>query len=240
MRSVRRSTTARRDSASHVTRQPGRPRRRRAQSERRHGGSARNSRRFTARIRPERRAESRYGGSHEPSGACSRAGYVDRAYGTWSGCARRSPARPTTSRARSPQARWTPGPHEAPHVRGRGARPLLRAPRLRDDRSALRRSTLRARRRPSEQLVVNWQAPAARPFYTATPQDPHGLTLRRRFRTEGRRLLDIADETLDGRCRRRRGRRLPAGRARAQPRRAHARHRRDDPGRPVPADHARP
>jgi DNA helicase IV len=48
------------------------------------------------------------------------------------------------------------------------------------------------------QLVVNWQAPAARPFYTATPQDPHGVTLRRRFRTDGRRLLDIADETLDG------------------------------------------
>jgi DNA helicase IV len=48
------------------------------------------------------------------------------------------------------------------------------------------------------QLVVNWQAPAARAFYTATPQDPHGLTLRRRFRSEGRRLIDIADETLDG------------------------------------------
>jgi DNA helicase IV len=48
------------------------------------------------------------------------------------------------------------------------------------------------------QLVVNWQAPAARPFYTATPQDPHGLTLRRRFRSQGRRLIDIADETLDG------------------------------------------
>ncbi len=48
------------------------------------------------------------------------------------------------------------------------------------------------------QLVVNWQAPAARPFYTATPQDPHGLTLRRRFRSEGRRLVDIADEALDG------------------------------------------
>jgi DNA helicase IV len=47
-------------------------------------------------------------------------------------------------------------------------------------------------------LVVNWQAPAARPFYTATPQDPHGVTLRRRFRTEGRRLLDISDEALDG------------------------------------------
>ncbi|HEX7526639.1 MAG TPA: hypothetical protein VF327_10040, partial [Gaiellaceae bacterium] len=49
-----------------------------------------------------------------------------------------------------------------------------------------------------QQLVINWQAPAARPFYTATPQDPHGVTLRRRFRTDGRRLLDIADEALDG------------------------------------------
>src|SRR5688572_27608377 len=49
-----------------------------------------------------------------------------------------------------------------------------------------------------EQVVVNWQAPAARPFYTATPQDPHGVTLRRRFRAQGRKLLDIADETLDG------------------------------------------
>jgi len=48
------------------------------------------------------------------------------------------------------------------------------------------------------QLVINWQAPAARPFYTATPQDPHGVTLRRRFRADGRRLLDIADEALDG------------------------------------------
>src|SRR5438045_8254847 len=49
-----------------------------------------------------------------------------------------------------------------------------------------------------QQLVVNWQAPAARPFYTATPHDPHGVTLRRRFRTQGRQLLDIADEALDG------------------------------------------
>jgi DNA helicase IV len=48
------------------------------------------------------------------------------------------------------------------------------------------------------QLVVNWQAPAARAFYTATPYDPHGVTLRRRFSTQGRRLLEIADESLDG------------------------------------------
>jgi DNA helicase IV len=49
-----------------------------------------------------------------------------------------------------------------------------------------------------EQIVVNWQAPAARPFYTATPQDPQRVTLRRRFRAQGRKLLDIADESLDG------------------------------------------
>jgi DNA helicase IV len=47
-------------------------------------------------------------------------------------------------------------------------------------------------------LVVNWQAPAARPFYTATPAAPHGVTLRRRFRTQGRKLLGISDEALDG------------------------------------------
>ncbi len=49
-----------------------------------------------------------------------------------------------------------------------------------------------------ESLVVNWQAPAARPFYTATPQAPHGVQQRRRFRADGRKLLDISDESLDG------------------------------------------
>jgi DNA helicase IV len=47
-------------------------------------------------------------------------------------------------------------------------------------------------------LVVNWQAPAARPFYTATPAAPHGVTLRRRFRTQGRTVTGISDEALDG------------------------------------------
>jgi DNA helicase IV len=47
-------------------------------------------------------------------------------------------------------------------------------------------------------LVVNWQAPAARPFYTATPDETHGVTLRRRFRTRGRSLLDLSDEALNG------------------------------------------
>jgi hypothetical protein len=47
-------------------------------------------------------------------------------------------------------------------------------------------------------IVVNWQAPAARPFYTATVAEPQGLTRRRRFRTQGRTLLDLYDEPLDG------------------------------------------
>jgi DNA helicase IV len=49
-----------------------------------------------------------------------------------------------------------------------------------------------------EVLVVNWQAPAARPFYTATPHDPQRVTQRRRYRTDGRRIVDISDESLDG------------------------------------------
>jgi DNA helicase IV len=49
-----------------------------------------------------------------------------------------------------------------------------------------------------EMLVVNWQAPAARPFYTATPSDPQRVTQRRRFRSEQRRIVDISDESLDG------------------------------------------
>jgi DNA helicase IV len=45
-----------------------------------------------------------------------------------------------------------------------------------------------------EFVVVNWAAPAARPFYEATPTEPAGLALRRRLRTERDRLLGIADE----------------------------------------------
>jgi DNA helicase IV len=47
-------------------------------------------------------------------------------------------------------------------------------------------------------LVINWQAPAARPFYTATPAEPHRVTQRRRYRTDKRRIVDISDESLDG------------------------------------------
>ena len=91
------------------------------------------------------------------------------------------------------------GRQAAADVRGRRARALLRPPRLRGrSRAPLYVGRRWVHDEERRQLVVNWQAPAARPFYTATPHDPHGVTLRRRFRTDGRRLLDIADESLDG------------------------------------------
>ena len=45
-------------------------------------------------------------------------------------------------------------------------------------------------------LVVDWRAPVARPFYTATPLEPEGLTRRRRFVTEGRHLIDVINDDL--------------------------------------------
>ncbi|GGB39625.1 DNA helicase [Flexivirga endophytica] len=49
----------------------------------------------------------------------------------------------------------------------------------------------------SEPLVLDWRAPAARPFYTATPLDPQGQRRRRHIRTEGRRVVGVDDEPLD-------------------------------------------
>jgi DNA helicase IV len=45
-----------------------------------------------------------------------------------------------------------------------------------------------------EPLVVDWRAPVAEPFYRATGAHPMGLTRRRHFLTEGRRLVDLEDE----------------------------------------------
>jgi DNA helicase IV len=43
-------------------------------------------------------------------------------------------------------------------------------------------------------VAISWAAPAARPYYEASPADPLGIELRRRFQTERERLLGIADE----------------------------------------------
>ncbi|WP_166907289.1 RNA polymerase recycling motor ATPase HelR [Mycobacterium sp. DL440] len=47
-----------------------------------------------------------------------------------------------------------------------------------------------------EPLLLDWRAPLARPFYTATGASPEGMRRRRQFRTLGRRVLDLTDEVL--------------------------------------------
>lgn len=47
-------------------------------------------------------------------------------------------------------------------------------------------------------LVIDWRAPAARAFYTATAVDPQGQARRRHIRTRGRDVLGVDDEPLDG------------------------------------------
>ena len=46
-------------------------------------------------------------------------------------------------------------------------------------------------------LLTDWRAPVARPFYCATAANPEGVTRRRHFRTQGRRVLDFHDDVLD-------------------------------------------
>lgn len=47
-----------------------------------------------------------------------------------------------------------------------------------------------------EPLLLDWRAPLARPFYTATGATPENMRRRRQFRTLGRRVLDFTDEVL--------------------------------------------
>lgn len=47
-----------------------------------------------------------------------------------------------------------------------------------------------------EPLLLDWRAPAARAFYTATAAHPEGMRRRRQFHPLGRRVLDFTDEDL--------------------------------------------
>lgn len=47
-----------------------------------------------------------------------------------------------------------------------------------------------------ETLLLDWRAPAARPFYVATAAHPEGMRRRRQFRTRGQRLLGFTDDAL--------------------------------------------
>ncbi|GGN89083.1 DNA helicase [Actinoplanes lobatus] len=46
-------------------------------------------------------------------------------------------------------------------------------------------------------LLVDWRAPAARPFYVATAVTPYGVARRRHIRTRGRTVVGLDDEVLD-------------------------------------------
>ncbi len=48
-----------------------------------------------------------------------------------------------------------------------------------------------------EPLIVDWRAPVVEPFYRATGRHPMGLSRRRHFITQGRKIQGIEDELLD-------------------------------------------
>jgi DNA helicase IV len=48
-----------------------------------------------------------------------------------------------------------------------------------------------------EPVLIDWRAPAARPFYSATPNDPVGLLRRRHLYTRGRTVVSLDDEVFD-------------------------------------------
>ncbi|UCM90330.1 HelD family protein [Streptomyces marincola] len=49
-----------------------------------------------------------------------------------------------------------------------------------------------------EPLLIDWRAPAARPFYAATSWSPEGVARRRHIRLDGRRVAGVMDEDLTG------------------------------------------
>src|SRR5580693_6043357 len=48
-----------------------------------------------------------------------------------------------------------------------------------------------------EPLLIDWRAPAARPFYAATPKDSDGLIRRRHIYTRNRTVTGVDDEVFD-------------------------------------------
>ncbi|GAB3912204.1 DNA helicase [Microlunatus endophyticus] len=50
-----------------------------------------------------------------------------------------------------------------------------------------------------EPLVIDWRAPAAEPFYRATPTSPMDIVRRRVLRSRGQRVIGIEDDLLDSR-----------------------------------------
>lgn len=65
------------------------------------------------------------------------------------------------------------------------------------DGSRLHIGRLGVRGERSEPLVVDWRAPAAAPFYQATPAQPKGVVRRRTISSAGEKVVRISDDLLD-------------------------------------------
>jgi DNA helicase IV len=66
-----------------------------------------------------------------------------------------------------------------------------------DRRRYIGRLGLLDEERDYQSLLIDWRAPAARPFYTATAARPEGVRRRRHIRTRSRTVLAVEDEVLD-------------------------------------------
>ncbi len=66
-----------------------------------------------------------------------------------------------------------------------------------EERRYIGRLGLLDEERDYEPLLIDWRAPAARPFYTATAACPEGVRRRRHIRTRSRTVLAVEDEVLD-------------------------------------------
>ncbi|WP_328530883.1 AAA family ATPase [Nocardioides sp. NBC_00368] len=67
-----------------------------------------------------------------------------------------------------------------------------------EDGESLHIGRIGLRSEAGEPLLIDWRAEAARPFYAATMASPMGLRRRRHLRLDGRRVVDVNDEILDG------------------------------------------
>ncbi|MFE2328702.1 HelD family protein [Streptomyces sp. NPDC059385] len=65
------------------------------------------------------------------------------------------------------------------------------------ERRYIGRLGVRDPRTDEDPLLIDWRAPAARPFYTATSAVSYGVLRRRHLHTRGRRVTRVDDELLD-------------------------------------------
>ncbi|MCE6999121.1 DUF2075 domain-containing protein [Saccharothrix sp. S26] len=64
------------------------------------------------------------------------------------------------------------------------------------ERSYIGRIGLFDEERDYEPVLLDWRAPASRPFYVATGANPENMRRRRQFHTRGRQVVEFTDEVL--------------------------------------------